>query len=287
MKKLLSVSGSVFFVSLLFFIFGLKLVNSQVIGNFNVPEFILISKSIYTQGYPQVNGANDRSTSTMVANFRFIIKAKGGDVTIPKDAFEISTSTPTGFVFFSVFKNGVEVPLTINNIYNVSFYSPTGSVLNGQVIKDGEEKEIYADFSLRGREKNGKSLPEGICSVRLSSVKLVYLNNRIASTTFVSAADPKKWETNNVAFECGPTANDNPTSPSFGAPEYTLISKNIYTQGSPQINSTTSMSTSTLLATFRFKIKAVGSDVVIPYNLNTLSSTTPTGFVNFNLFKII
>jgi flagellar hook assembly protein FlgD len=282
MKKLLKVSGSMFFVFLLFFIFGLKLVNSQVIGNLNVPEFILISKSIYTQGYPQVNSANNRSTSTMVANFRFIIKAKGGDVTIPKDAFEISTTTPTGFVFFSVFKNGVEVPLTINNIYNVSFYSPTGNVLNGQVIKDGEEKEIYADFSLRGRDRSGKSLPDGNCSVRLSSVKLVYLNNRLASTTFVSAADPKKWETNNVTFECGPVENLNNV---IQAPEYTLISKNIYTQGSPQINSTSNMSTSTLLATFRFKIKAVGSDVVIPYNLNTLSSTTPTGFVNFNLFK--
>lgn len=44
--------------------------------------------------------------------------------------------------------------------------------------------------------------------------------------------------------------------------EFTLLSKSITTSGVPQINSTTNQSTSTIIATFTVRMKAVGGDVM-------------------------
>lgn len=191
---------------------NINIASAQQIPPFATPEYTLISKSIYTQGSPQINSTTSMSTSTLLATFRFKIKAVGSDVVIPYNLNTLSSTTPTGFVNFNLFRNNINVPITSDNLYSVTYLSSDGSTLTSQVIKRGQEKEIIANFNFLGRDKKSRPFSDALCSVRLSSVRLLDSNGNFASTTFVSAADPKKWETNSVPFECGPTYNATTTS---------------------------------------------------------------------------
>jgi len=65
-------------------------------------------------------------------------------------------------------------------------------------------------------------------------------------------------------------------------PQITLVSKSITTSGVPQSDTSNSLSTSTMTATFNIKVKAVGGDIT----LGTVASGTPTFASSTTSFKV-
>src|SRR3990167_10169190 len=106
------------------------------------------------------------------------------------------------------------------------------------------------------------------------SVKVDIRGTDAGPNTFAANIDVADVTSENAAgtglTESGTAAGKTITVRKVG-PEITLVSKSITTNGVSQIDSATGRSTSTLVATFNLKIKAVGGDLT----LGTVASGTP------------
>jgi hypothetical protein len=151
----------------------------------SIPIFTIISKSITTQGSPQTNGANNFSTSSLMAKFVARVDAVGGDVLITRNS-SVYDIIPN----FVVYYNGK--PTSISSFSNVSISA------DKQIIKEGSSGIINIDFMMKGRSTNGVALSEGVCSVGLSGIKWKYNSNNNATND-----EKLEWRTTDVLFECG------------------------------------------------------------------------------------
>lgn len=165
------------------------------------PELTLVSKSISTDGVPESNTTNNRSTSTLTATYNLKIKAVGGDLTLGT----VASGTPlfassTGS--FAIYRNGAYAGSVGSYATSTSYSIPTACTsvgTNSCTLAENAEVTIPVTFTILGRDKDDTSFTAGsLYAVGFEGFVWHSAAAATQRTTFM--ATTTDWRTGDVSF---------------------------------------------------------------------------------------
>lgn len=167
------------------------------------PQVTLVSKSITTDGVPQSDTANSRSTSTLTATFNVKLQALGGDLllgTVASGSPAFASSTTS----FKVYRNGTYDGTISAGATSTSYSIPNTCVSNGTntcELAENAEVTVPVTFTIIGRSSDGVSLTRGSSyAVGLEGIQWIAdgVSDSAQTTTFM--AGELDWRTADVSF---------------------------------------------------------------------------------------